>query len=76
MSDYRQQQEDEEAHQHLHDIEQKFYNGELDDRYSDWLMHEHDLHPPITSGDMLLHHMEKCTRADDFIYEVAFGKGK
>ena len=76
MSDYRQQEENEEAAKHLAEVEEKFDNGELYDKYADWLIHEHDLTPRITNGDTLLHHMENGTRVEDFIYEIAFGKQK
>lgn len=73
---YRQQQENEEARNHLTEVEGMFDQGLFDDKYADWLVHEHSLIPSICNEATLLHHMEVGTRAKDFIYEMAFGKQK
>ena len=73
---YRQQQENEEEHNHFLVTQEKFDNGDLDCEYSDWLINEHDLNPRICNRETLMHHMEAQTRCVDFIHEIAFGKQK
>ena len=45
---YRQAEENEEAEQRFACVSEKFANGDYDEEYSDWLMHE-NIYPPIDS---------------------------
>lgn len=73
---YRQQQENEEAHNHFLNVQNKFDNGGFKFEYHYWLMHEHDLNPRIIDDDTLIYHIMMQTRLDDFLHEIAFGKQK
>ena len=72
---YRQAEENEEAEQRFACVGEQFANGDYDEEYSDWLMHE-NIYPPIDSRYELYKCMEAKYKSEDFIYEVAFGKQK